>query len=198
MHRMTRSAPSDVTRLLMEWESGDEEAFDQLCSLVYQELRRLARRQMRRERSQHTLQATALVHEAVLRLTDQQQVSWESRGHFLAIAAKMMRRVLVDYARRRSGSKRGGQYARESLDDTPEMSERPAQEVLAVHEALEALADVDERKAQIIELRFFGGFSIEETADILRVSPGTVMRDWTLAKAWLQREIRGSADSGGD
>lgn len=188
---MARSAPSDVTRLLMAWESGDEEAFDQLCPLVYGELRRLAQHQMRDERSEHTLQATALVHEAVLRLTKQQHVSWESRSHFMTIAAKMMRRVLVDYARRRLGLKRGGQYVHLPQEETPEVSAKPPQDVLAVNDALEGLAKVDPRKAAMIELRFFGGFSIDETAAILQVSPGTVMRDWTLAKAWLQRELRG-------
>ena len=186
---MVPSSPRDVTRLLKAWEDGDEGAFERLCPLVYQELRRLAQHQMQRERSEHTLQATAVVHEAVLRMASQQGVSWESRGHFMAIAAKMMRRVLVDYARRRAVVKRGGQAVHVRPDETPDVAIEPAADVLAVHDALEALAAVDPRKAQMIELRFFGGFSIDETAQILKVSPGTVMRDWTLAKAWLQREI---------
>ncbi|MEM7351869.1 MAG: sigma-70 family RNA polymerase sigma factor [Acidobacteriota bacterium] len=181
---------SGVTRLLAAWGEGNREAFDQLCPLIYEELRRLAHGQMRRERHRHTLQTTALVHEALLRLTGQREVAWESRGHFYAIAARMMRRVLVDYARRRLGKKRGGDLLRLSLEDAPEIISGPSDHVLAVNDALDALAVVDARKAQVVELRFFGGLSIDETARILGVSPGTVMRDWTLAKAWLQREMR--------
>lgn len=189
---MSRTAPNEVTRLLMAWEAGDEGAFEQLCPLVYQDLRRLAQNQMRDERSTHTLQATALVHEAILRMSDQRPAAWGSRSHFLAMAVKMMRRVLVDHARRKTSAKRGGHAVHVPSDEGPERTTQPAREVLAVHEALEALAVIDPRKAQIIELRFFGGFSIQEVAVILEVSPGTVMRDWTLAKAWLQREIRGA------
>ena len=188
-YRMEVSAHGDVTQLLTAWGGGDSQAFDQLCPLIYDELRHLARGQLRRERQPHTLQTTALVHEAFLRLIGQRQVSWESRGHFYAIAARMMRRVLVDYARRRAGQKRGGRIEHLSLDDAPDVAYRPAAEVLAVDECLDALATVDARKAQIVELRFFGGLSIQETAEILAVSPGTVMRDFTLAKAWLRREI---------
>lgn len=192
---MEASVRSDVTRLLTAWGGGDQEAFDQLGPVIYDELRRLARGQMRRERQRGTLQTTALVHEAFLRLTGQNQVAWESRGHFYAIAARMMRRVLVDFARRRSGKKRGGDVPRIPLDEAPEITSQPADDVLAVHDALESLSAVDGRKAQMVELRFFGGLSIDETAEILGVSPGTVMRDWTLAKAWLQREIRGESPS---
>ena len=182
--------PSDVTRLLVTWGRGDETALEGLLPLVYDELHRLARGRMRHERSEHTLQTTALVHEAFLRLVDQQHGAWESRGHFFAIAAQMMRRVLVDYARRHRGKKRGGSAIRLALDEAPEVASQPAHDVLAVHDALEALATFDPRKARIVELRFFGGLSIDETAECLNVSPGTVMRDWTLAKAWLKRQMQ--------
>ncbi len=187
---MASVAQSEVTQLLVAWGDGDEEARAQLYSLVYEELHRLAHGRMRRERAAHTLQTTALIHEAFLRLIDQKQGGWESRGHFYAIAAQMMRRVLVDYARRRQGKKRGGDAVRLSLAEVPEVAAQPAHDVLVVNDALEALATVDPRKAKMVELRFFGGLSIEETATCLGVSPGTVMRDWTLAKAWLKRQIQ--------
>jgi RNA polymerase sigma factor (TIGR02999 family) len=189
---MAREARSEVTRILAAWRDGDEGALDRLFPLVYEGLRRLARGRMRRERAEHTLQTTALVHEAFLRLVDQGHASWESSGQFFAITARMMRRVLVDYARRRRGKKRGGGLVHLTLDAATDVAARPAQDVLAVDEALAALAALDPRKAKMVELRFFGGLSIEETAATLNVSPGTVMRDWTLAKAWLRREIQAS------
>ncbi|MEM9557426.1 MAG: ECF-type sigma factor [Acidobacteriota bacterium] len=180
---------TEITPLLLAWGEGDERALERLSSVVYDELRRLARGRMRRERGQHTLQTTALVHEAFLRLVDQKK-GWESRGHFFALAATMMRRVLVDYARRAQGKKRGGEAVRLALDEAPELAARSVGDVLRVHEALDDLAKVDARKAKMVELRFFAGLSIDETAACLGVSPGTVMRDWTLAKAWLKRYIQ--------
>ena len=178
----------DVTRLLLAWGDGDEAALEELYPLVQAELRRLARGRLRHERAQHTLETTGLVHEAFLRLVDQERAQWQSRGHFLAIAARMMRRVLVDYARRRLSLKRGGELVQVPLEDAPILGS--SHEVLRVHEALAELSQIDRRKATMIELRFFGGLSIDETAQALGVSPGTVMRDWTLAKAWLKRQLR--------
>jgi RNA polymerase sigma factor (TIGR02999 family) len=178
-----------VTRLLVAWGDGDAAALEELTPLVYAELRRLARRYMGRERSGHTLQTSALVNEAFIRLVDQRDVRWQSRAHFYGIAAQMMRRILVDYARRRRYAKREGDARRVPLDEALVVSEERAADVVALDEALASLAEIDPRKSRIVELRFFGGLSIEETAEILSVSPGTVMRDWTLAKAWLRRAI---------
>jgi RNA polymerase sigma factor (TIGR02999 family) len=184
------SPPShDVTQLLVAWTNGDQAARDQLISFVYEELYRLARRYMRSESPGHTLQTSALVNEAFLRLVDQRNVRWQNRSHFFAIAAQMMRRILVDYARSRSYAKRGGGARALTLDEELIVSDERSDEVVAVHEALEQLAKFDARKGQIVELRFFGGLSIDETAEVLGVSPGTVMSDWTMAKAWLRREI---------
>jgi len=178
-----------VTQLLTEWTNGNLAARDELMALVYEELRRLAHLHMRRERPGHTLQTSALVHEAFMRLVNHRNVHWQSRAHFFALAAQMMRRVLVDYARRRGNLKRGGNVQQISLDKTWFVSEERSAEVVALDDALRGLASFDQRKSQIVELRFFGGLSIEETASVLGVSPGTVMRDWTLAKAWLRKEI---------
>ena len=194
---MAPHSPSEVTDLLVAWSNGEREALDRLLPLVYEELRRLAHSRLRHERAEHTLQTTALVHEAYLRLVDQKRAGWQSRGQFFAIAAQMMRRVLVDYARRRKGAKRGGNIPKVAIDEAVVAANQPSEDVLAVDEAVTALAAVDERKAKMVELRFFGGLSIEETAEALQVSPGTVMRDWTLAKAWLQREIRSSPPADG-
>jgi RNA polymerase sigma factor (TIGR02999 family) len=180
-----------VTQLLTEWTNGNLAARDELMALVYEELRRLAHLHMRRERPGHTLQTSALVHEAFMRLVNHRNVHWQSRAHFFALAAQMMRRVLVDYARRRGNLKRGGNVQQISLDKTLFVSEERSAEVVALDDALRGLASFDQRKSQIVELRFFGGLSIEETASVLGVSPGTVMRDWTLAKAWLRKEITG-------
>jgi len=182
-------APNEVTQLLIAWGNGDEAARDELMSLVYAELHRLARQHMRRERAGNTLQTSALVNEAYLRLVDQKNVHWQNRSHFFAIAAQLMRRILVDHARKRHYQKRGGDARRVSLDERMIVSDERAAEVVALDDALNRLAEVDPRKSQIVELRFFGGFSIEETAEILAVSPGTVMRDWTLAKAWLRNAV---------
>jgi RNA polymerase sigma-70 factor, ECF subfamily len=194
---MTTPEPQEVTRLLIAWRNGDQAALNELLPLVYQELRRLARRRLGRERDGHTLQTTALVHEAYLRLIDQKETQWQNRAHFFAIAAQMMRRILVDHARARQYQKRGGKARQVSLDEALEVSDERAAEVVALDEALTALAEFDERKSRMVELRFFGGLSIEETAEVLQVSPGTVMRDWTLAKTWLQREINKRGQDGG-
>lgn len=179
----------DVTQLLTAWSKGDQAARDALVSVVYEELHRLARRYMRRESPAHTLQTSALVNEAFLRLVDQRNVHWQNRAHFFAIAAQMMRRILVDYARNRSSGKRGGGERALSLDEGLIVSEERSAEVVAVHEALEQLAKFDARKSQVVELRFFGGLSIDETSEVLCVSPATVRSDWTLAKVWLRREL---------
>lgn len=182
-------SPPQVTQLLVAWGNGDEVARDELISVVYQELHRLAHHYMKRESPGHTLQTSALVNEAFVRLVDQRNVQWQNRSHFYAIAAQMMRRILVDYARSLRYAKRGGGARPVSLDDALMVSEERSAEVVNVHEALERLAKFDSRKAQIVELRFFGGLSIQETAEMLGVSAGTVMRDWTLAKAWLHKEM---------
>ena len=182
-------APENVTKLLVAWGNGDETARDELMPLVYQELHRLAHHYMNRERPGHTLQTSALVNEAFVRLIDQKDVQWQNRAHFFGIAAQMMRRILVDHARSRASAKRGGGAPHVSLAEVAIVSDERAAEVVALDNALLNLAAVDERKSQIVELRFFGGLSIEETAEVLAVSPGTVMRDWTLAKAWLRRAV---------
>jgi len=186
---MDSTPRNDVTELLVAWSNGNQAARDQLMGVVYDELHRLARRYMRRESPGHTLQTSALLNEAFLRLVDQKNVQWQNRAHFFGIAAQMMRRILVDYARSRNYAKRGGGARALSLDEALVVSDARNEEVVNVHEALERLTEFDSRKGQIVELRFFGGLSIEETAEILGVSPGTVMRDWTLAKAWLHREL---------
>ncbi|MCG3163844.1 MAG: hypothetical protein JMDDDDMK_05296 [Acidobacteria bacterium] len=185
------SSPStpEVTQLLLAWSNGDRAALDQLMPIVYSELRRLAHRQLGAERPNHTLQTTALVNEAYLRLVDQNSLQWQDRAHFFAVAARMMRHILVDYARARHNAKRGGRAVKVALDEAAEVSVERAAEMVALDEALTALAEFDPRKSRIAELRFFGGLTVEEAAEALKVSPGTVMRDWTLAKAWLKREI---------
>jgi RNA polymerase sigma-70 factor, ECF subfamily len=178
-----------VTELLLAWGSGDRSALDELVPLVHQELRRLARSQMRGERDNHTLQTTALVNEAFLRLIDLRRIRWQDRAHFLALSAQLMRRVLVDHARTRNYRKRGGGAATVALDDVAVAVPERAADLVALDEALENLARVDPRKSRVVELRFFGGLSVEETAGALNVSPETVMRDWRLAKVWLLREM---------
>src|SRR5688572_8749295 len=186
---MKDPSSQDVTEVLAAWGRGDQQALEQLMPLVYRELRRLAHGRLGRERAGHSLQTTDLVHEAFLRLVDQQEAGWQNRSHFFAVAAQMMRRILVDYARARRYAKRGGGAEQVELDEAMLVSSERAAEVVLLDEALVSLAEIDPRKSRIVELRFFGGLSIEETAEVLEVSPGTVMRDWTLAKAWLQREI---------
>jgi RNA polymerase sigma-70 factor, ECF subfamily len=184
--------PHEVTQLLVAWGDGDQSALDKLMPLVYDELHRMAHRYMAQERAEHTLQTSALVNEAYVRLIDQKNVRWQNRAQFFGIAATSMRRILVGYARRRKRAKRGDGAIQISLDEAAILSNERASEMVAIDEALESLAAVDPRKSQIVELRFFGGLSIDETAEVLHVSPGTVMRDWTLAKAWLRQEISGA------
>ncbi|HXU35940.1 MAG TPA: sigma-70 family RNA polymerase sigma factor [Blastocatellia bacterium] len=186
---MTASSPNEVTQSLLDWSEGDKAAIDRLMPVVYDELRKLAHYHMGRERRGHTLQTSALVNEAYLRLIDQKSVQWRNRAHFFGIASQMMRRILVDHARSRQYAKRGGGAHRVSLDEALLVCEERVAEVVALDDALTSLAVIDKRKSQIVEMRFFGGLSIDETAEVLGVSPGTVMRDWTLAKAWLHREI---------
>jgi len=181
--------PEEVTQLLVDWGNGNRAALDKLMPLVYGELHRLAHQYMRRERPGNTMQTSALVNEAYLKLVDQREVHWQNRAHFYGIAAQLMRRILVDHARSRQYAKRGGSARNVPLDEGLIVSEERGAEVIALDDALKGLAIFDERKSQIVELRFFGGLCIEETAEGFRVSPGTVMRDWTLAKAWLRREI---------
>jgi RNA polymerase sigma factor (TIGR02999 family) len=180
-----------VTYLLRAWADGDQQAFDQLLPLVHAELYRLARAYMARERRDHTLQTTALINEAFIRLTGARQLKWQDRAHFFGIAARLMRRVLVDHARARASQKRGGGAHRVSLDNPLVLAAEPQLDVVALDGALEALAAVDERKSRVVELRFFGGLSVGETAEVLQVSPDTVKRDWRLAKLWLLRELEG-------
>ena len=182
-------SPQQVTQLLVAWGDGDQAARDELMPLVYEELHRLAHHCMSRERPGHTMQTSGLVNEAYLRLVDQRSIHWQNRAHFFGIAARLMRQVLVDYARRRHNAKRGGNAHRVSLDEAMVVSKERAADVMALDDALKSLAEFDPRQSQIVELRFFGGLSIEETAEVLKVSPGTVMRDWTLAKAWLRKVI---------
>jgi RNA polymerase sigma-70 factor (ECF subfamily) len=181
--------PGDVTELLRAWGQGDDQALAALLPLVERELRRLARSYMARERQDHTLQTTALVNEAYMRLTDASQLPWQSRAHFFGIAARLMRRVLVDYARSRGYKKRGGSIEHISLDDAVAVTPPLDFDVVALDRALEKLMAMDERKSRVIELRFFGGLSVDETAEVLHVSPDTVKRDWRLAKLWLLREL---------
>jgi RNA polymerase sigma factor (TIGR02999 family) len=188
---MATPSPGAVTQLLREWGDGNDDALEQLTPLVEAELRRLARGYMRREPRGHTLQATALVNEAFLRLTDARHVRWQDRAHFLGISARLMRRVLVDHARTRGYRKRGGGAQRVTLSEGVVTSPETALDVVALDRALEALAAVDVRKTRVIELRFFGGMSVEETAEVLHVSPDTVKRDWRLAKLWLLRQLDG-------
>ena|SRR6266851_4770475 len=190
------SVPNEITRLLTDWSAGDDSALDRLLPLVYDELRRMAGGYMRRERPDHMLQTTALVHEAYLRLVHQENVRFETRAHFFAVAAQVMRRILVDYARGRHRAKRGDGLADLPLNDVAVMSDERAEEVMAVNSALENLTAVDPRKSQVFELRYFGGLSVEEAAEALKVSPATVARDWRMAKAWLRREIVHGAQDG--
>jgi len=184
-----RSPSHQVTQLLMAWSHGDQDALAHLMPLIYNEVRQLAARALRHERPAHTLQATALVHEAYLRLVDQSQVQWQNRAHFFGIAAQMMRRILVDHARRQHAAKRGGQQRRLSLDEAVEASAERTADVLELDEALTSLAKLDARHSRIVELRVFGGLTIDEVAEVLHLSPATVKREWSLARAWLYRAL---------
>ena len=181
--------PNEITQLLLSWSKGDQAAFDQLIPLVYPELRKLARRYMGRETPEHTLQTSALINEAYLRLVDQQAVEWQDRAHFFAMSARVMRHILIDHARSHRYTKRGGGAQHLPLDDAEAVGYERAAELVALDDALTRLAKLDERKSRIVELRFFGGLSVEETADVIKVAPITVMREWRIAKAWLHKEI---------
>ncbi|HXJ94612.1 MAG TPA: sigma-70 family RNA polymerase sigma factor [Terriglobia bacterium] len=185
----------EVTQLLRAWSGGDAAALEKLTPLVYTELHRAAHRYMAREGAGHTLQTTALVHELYLKLVDIQEVTWQDRAHFLAVCARLMRRVLTDFARSRAYLKRGGDSPHVVLDEALVSRQRPA-DLIAVDDGLNALAAVDRRKSEVVELRFFGGLSVEETAEVLKVSPDTVKRDWKLAKVWLLREMGGENRDG--
>jgi RNA polymerase sigma-70 factor, ECF subfamily len=180
---------SETTQLLRAWADGDRGALEQLTPRVYRTLRRIAGYQMQQERAGDSMQATALVHEAYLELIDVTNVSWQHRAHFFAVSAQIMRHILLDRARRRVAAKRGGTAERVNLDELPDLSGDRASELIALEDALNALASKDSRKARVVELRFFGGLSVEETAEVLEVSPETVMRDWKFARSWLQAEL---------
>lgn len=186
---MTAPSPEQVTQLLKAWSLGQDAALEELAPLVHQELRRLARRYMYGERAGHTLQTTALVNEAYLRLVNSRQVNWQNRAHFFAISAQLMRRILVDYARARGYQKRGGGVPKITLDEAFMRPQGKGRDLMKLDDALKALAEIDPRKGKVVELRFFGGLSVEEAAEVLKVSPDTVLRDWRLAKAWLAREM---------
>src|SRR5215813_2214449 len=190
--------PDDVTQLLIKWSRGDKAALDDLMPVVHSELRRIARRYMARERPGHTLQTTALINEAYLRLVDQQSVEWQDRAHFFAVAAQVMRHILVDHARKYHSDKRGAGAQKIALDDVAIANQERAAELVALDEALDELATLDPRQSQIVELRFFGGLTVEETAEAMRLAPITVMREWRLAKAWLRNSVAGRDDRASD
>jgi RNA polymerase sigma factor (TIGR02999 family) len=186
---MPTRSPHEITRLLVAWGDGDQAALEELTPLVYDELHRLAHYYMGRERPGHTLQTTALVNEAFTRLIDWKNVRWQSRAHFFGVSAQLMRRILVDFARSRGYRKRGGGARAVALDETALVSDEKGADLVALDEALNSLAELDARQSRVVELRFFGGLSVEETAEVLKVSPGTVRREWSLARAWLHREL---------
>jgi RNA polymerase sigma factor (TIGR02999 family) len=187
---MATPSHNDVTDLLNDWGHGDQEALNKLMPLVYDELRRLASRYLRNERAGHTLQTTALVHEAYLKLVDQKNGTWENRVQFFAAAAQVMRHILVDYARSRRAFKRGGEYCRLSLDEAFISSQEKDPDLLTLHEALNSLGAIDTQQSRVVELRVFGGLTVEETAEALEISPRTVKREWSMAKAWLHKQMR--------
>lgn len=187
--------PSEVTQLLINWSKGDGEALDELIPLVEVELRRLARRYMARESPDHTLQTSALINEAYIRLIDQQNVPWKNRAHFFAVSAQVMRHILVDHARKHAYAKRGGGARQVPLDEAVARVDQKAEELVALDDALKTLANLDPRKSQVIELRFFGGLSLDETAEVLKISSPTVQREWRSARAWLRRELIKESDS---
>jgi len=186
---------NEVTRLLKAWSGGDEGALEKLTPLVYKQLHGIAQRYMAGERSGHTLQTTALVNEAYLRLVDCEKVNWQDRAHFFAVSAQLMWRILIDFARSRGYLKRGGAVAHISLDEAPSVGNEPDVNLVALYDALKALSAIDERKSKVVELKFFGGLNVEETAKILGISSDTVIRDWRLAKIWLLRELSGERAS---
>jgi RNA polymerase sigma factor (TIGR02999 family) len=192
---MLPEAAPDVTQLLVNWSRGDQAALEQLMPLVYGELRRLAAAYLRRERSNHTLQSTALVHEAFMRMVSQQEVQWKNRAHFYGIAAQMIRRILVDYARSQRAEKRGAGAVKLELDEAMAVVQSaPEINLLGLNDALERLAQLDERQSRVVELRFFAGLSIEETAEVMHLSPASIKREWQTARAWLYREMSTARD----
>ena len=186
---MTEALGHEITELLQAWRQGDEQALEKLTPQVYRELHRAAQRCMAREREGHTLQTTELINELYLRLSDLKLIDWQNRAHFFALCARQMRRILIDQAKARLSNKRGGGAPRVSLDVVPAVALEASADLVAVDDALSRLAQVDDRKSRVVEMRFFGGLSVEESAEVLKVSPETVMRDWRLAKAWLLREL---------
>ena len=186
---MSSDSPADVTQILKDWSGGDATAPEKLMPLVYEELRRLARNYIARERADHTLQATALVHEAYLRMVDEKRVSWQNRAHFYGIAARLMRRILVDHARAHNAAKRGGLEQKLSLDEARDLPTKNAVEIIALDGALENFARTYPRKSEVVELKFFGGLDTKEISEVLQVSEKTVLRDWSFAKLWLCREL---------
>ena len=186
---MPTHSPKDITRLLVAWGDGDEAALEELTPLVYQQLHRLAHHHLKHERPGHTLQTSALVNEAYLRLVDWKNVRWQNRAHFFAVSAQLMRRILVDFARSRRYGKRGGGVPALVLDEAALISSEKSTDLVALDEALASLSQLDARQSRVVELRFFGGLTVEETAEVLKVSAGTVRRDWSLARAWLRREM---------
>ena len=184
-------APENITEMLVGYGRGDKEALDRLMPIVYEELRRQAARYLRKERPGHTLQTTALIHEAYVRLVDQRHVQWQNRAHFFGIASQLMRRILVDHARTKKRVKRGGSDVKVSIDDANVAVKGQDLDVVALDEALQRLAEIDEQQSRIVELRFFSGLTVEETADVMGISKATVKREWSMAKAWLHRELTG-------
>jgi RNA polymerase sigma factor (TIGR02999 family) len=189
------AATEEVTQLLIDWSNGDKTALNQLMPLVYDELRRLAKRHMARERRDHTLQTSALINEAYLRLVDQKDLQWQNRAHFFAVAAQVMRHILIDHARSYQYAKRGAGAQKIPLDEAAIFTQQRAAEFVALDEALEALAGVDSRRSQVVELRFFGGLSIEETAEVMKISAPTVQREWRVARAWLRHFVSNNGPS---
>jgi RNA polymerase sigma factor (TIGR02999 family) len=192
---MKTSATSEVKRLLLAWRNGDRAALDQLIPLIYDELRRVARRRLGNERRDHTLDSIGLVNEAYLKLIKQRDLNWKNRAHFFAVAARLMHEILVDYARAHGNAKRGGGFVKVTFTGAEELFDKVPQDILKLHDALVDLAAFDKRMYDIVELRFFGGLTIEEAAEVIGVSPGTVMKDWTLAKAWFKRELSKSTST---
>lgn len=192
---MAGDPSKQVTELLVRWRGGDKAALDSLMPLVYNELHRIATRYLQKERSDHTLQSTALVHEAYVRLAEQDLPQWQNRAHFFAVAAQLMRQILVDYARSHRASKRGGDICKVGLDDAGDKAEALDVDIIALDDALKSLAEMDSQQSRVVELKFFGGLSIEDTAEVLGISASTVKRDWITARAWLHRELARSAST---
>jgi RNA polymerase sigma factor (TIGR02999 family) len=194
---MTGPSSSEITQLLHAWRGGDQLALERLMPVVYQELHRMARRYMAREKDGHTLQTTALINEVYLRLVDVEEVQWQDRAHFFAVSAQLMRRILTDFARSHGYQKRGGGARHVPLDETCLASAEPGVDLVALEHALTRLGETDARKSKVVELRFFGGLTVDETAEVLQISGETVMRDWSVARAWLLRELDGGVTHGG-